>query len=212
VVMATHGRTGLGHLVYGSVAETVVATSHVPVFLIHAGADHPSARSYDPRAARILVPLDGSALSAAALQTATELLGDNGSLSLVTVAEPPDHVERDERGRPRAYLDQQEEAHTRAALEYLDEIVGYLSDVRPGLEVSTQVLIGSVPEGIVAAAANSRADLIVMSTHGRTGVRRAAAGSVAGEVLAMAGLPVVLVPPVAAAAPPERVPVAASTL
>jgi nucleotide-binding universal stress UspA family protein len=127
----------------------------------------------------------------------------------VTVAEPPDHVERDERGRPRAYLDQQEEAHTRAARKYLNEIVHQLTEVRPELEVSTQVLMGNVTESIVTAVAGNRADLIVMSGLERTGMRRAAAGSVAGAVLARAGVPVLLVPPVAASTPPEHVPVGA---
>src|ERR1051326_3917222 len=64
VVMATHGRSGLGRWLYGSVADEVLRRASVPIFLVPPG-------SYEPwsadRAPRILVPLDGSQLSQAAL-------------------------------------------------------------------------------------------------------------------------------------------------
>ena len=50
--------------------------------------------------------------------------------------------------------------------------------------------------GIIAAAAEHATDLVVMATHGRTGLRRNAVGSVAGDVLRYGGTPLLLIRPV----------------
>lgn len=98
VVMATHGRTGLAHLLHGSVAEAILAGSHVPVFLVHAKPAQTQAFPFDASALRVLVPLDGSDLSEAALPLALAYLTgqDGGSLGLVTAVAEPDHVQYDE--------------------------------------------------------------------------------------------------------------------
>src|SRR5579859_3580752 len=87
VVMATHGRTGLAHLLYGSVAETVLADSPVPVFLAHARAGDATAPPANPSTACAAVPLDGSVFAEAALETAADLVGQTGELVLVCVVE-----------------------------------------------------------------------------------------------------------------------------
>ena len=66
-----------------------------------------------------MVPLDGSAFAEAALPAALEVVGAAGELVLTSVAAAPEHVERDEQGRVRAYLDQQEEAIRRETFDYL---------------------------------------------------------------------------------------------
>jgi len=53
----------------------------------------------------------------------------------------------------------------------------------PGITLSTLVRFGEPDVGIASAAAETNAALVVMATHGRTGVRRATLGSVAGRVL-----------------------------
>jgi nucleotide-binding universal stress UspA family protein len=60
-------------------------------------------------------------------------------------------------------------------------------------EVTTQVRLGAAPEEIVRAAAELDADLIIVGTHGRTGVRRMLLGSVAEAILRKAGCPVLIV-------------------
>jgi nucleotide-binding universal stress UspA family protein len=64
--MATHGRSGLGRWVYGSVAESVLHGTTVPVLLARAGAEIPRAEAVR----RVLVPLDGSSFAEAALPPA----------------------------------------------------------------------------------------------------------------------------------------------
>ncbi len=204
VVMATHGRTGLAHLLYGSVAEAVLARSPVPVFVVHARPGEAAAPPFNSASARVMVPLDGSAFAEAALPAALEIVGDAGELVLASVAEPPDHVERDERGRVLAYLDQQEEAITRDTFDYLRRIQAKLKRERPDLHVTVDVRIGDPATGIATAEIARGADLVVMATHGRTGLRRAVLGSVAGTVLATGSVPVLLASPAASAVAGHR--------
>jgi nucleotide-binding universal stress UspA family protein len=77
VVMSTHGRSGLGRWIFGSVADYVLRHAPVPVLLVPATCDHawPAEASRRPgdEPVRILVPLDGSALAEAALRPASDL-------------------------------------------------------------------------------------------------------------------------------------------
>jgi nucleotide-binding universal stress UspA family protein len=197
IVMATRGRTGLGHLVQGSVAENVLAHSRVPVLLVYGRPGDAAPPPFDPTTARILVPLDGSTFAEAAVYVARQMLGMAGELVLTTVARAPEHVERDESGHVRAYLDQQEESLTREAHAYLHQVIKELKTGDPDLHATLDVRIGEPAEGIVAVESDRNADLVVMSTHGRTGVGRAVMGSVAGEVLRSGRAPVMLVGPAA---------------
>jgi nucleotide-binding universal stress UspA family protein len=209
LVMATHGRSGLAHLLYGSVTEGVLARSSVPVFAVYVRPGEAPAPSFSPVNARVVVPQDGSSFDAPALQTALNLLGPAGQIVLVSVVEPPDHVEREEGGRRvLAYLDQQEEARTREARDYLTSVVGQLREKRVHVPVKIDVRLGDPTSGIGMAAIDSEADLIVMATHGRTGISRAVLGSVAGAVMRTGSTAVLLVhptePPLAQARPSER--------
>jgi nucleotide-binding universal stress UspA family protein len=206
VVIATHGRTGLQHLLVGSVAEAVIAGSEVPVFVIHERPDDTPVTALDATHARVVVPLDGSEFAKAALSTAVELVGSGGELVLVSVVEPPHDVVRDQIGHVRIYLDQQEEALTRDARDYLHFHAQRLVQEHPGLHVRVDVRIGEPAAGVIAAAADAAADLVVMASHGRTGIPRAVIGSVTGEVLRQGSRPVLVIhprSPVDASAMPE---------
>jgi nucleotide-binding universal stress UspA family protein len=197
IVMATHGRTGLAHLLHGSVAEAVLTRSPVPVFVVFARPGEAAAPPFASASARILVPLDGSGFAETALPAALEIVGSTGEVVLSTVAPAPDHVERDEHGRVRAYLDQQVPAIEREALDYLKSVEAQLKRQRPELRVTLDVRIGDPAPGIAMAEIACGADLVVMATHGRTGLRRAVLGSVAGAVLTTGSVPVLLVSPAA---------------
>jgi nucleotide-binding universal stress UspA family protein len=103
---------------------------------------------------------------------------------------------RDDSGRRvLAYLDQQEEALTREARDYLAGVAEPLRNGPTPITVKIDVRVGEPVSGIAMAALDTHADLIVMATHGRTGIQRAMLGSVAGTVLRTACSPVVLVHP-----------------
>jgi nucleotide-binding universal stress UspA family protein len=196
VVMATHGRTGLARLLYGSVAETVLAESGVPVLLVHARPGQPAEPAFDPMAGRLVVPLDGSMFAEAAVELAFDFLGPAGELVLVSVIQAPDHILQDERGRVLAYLDQEAEDRTREARTYLEDVARRLRQKDSDIHVSVDVRMGEPDTGILEAATERFADLIIMATHGRTGLSRMTVGSVAGNVLRKGGTPLLLVRPV----------------
>jgi nucleotide-binding universal stress UspA family protein len=214
IVMATHGRTGLPHLLVGSVAESILTRSPVPVFLVHVRPDDAASPAFDPMAARLVVPLDGSSFAETALEPAIQFLGPAGELVLVCATIPPQHVITDpSRRHVVAYLDQQEEAQTRDAQEYLTAVAKKLRASYPGIHVSIDTrLAEQAGSGIVLAATERAADLVVMATHGRTGVRRAVLGSVAGHVLRTGKTPLLLVGPSAHVAPPVPGPQTAAVL
>jgi nucleotide-binding universal stress UspA family protein len=192
VVMATHGRTGLPHLLYGSVTEEVLANSSVPVLAVYAQPGQAPEPAFSPYNARLLVPQDGSDYDAPALHTALEIVGGQGEIVLLGVVPPAEHVEYGEDGHVLAYLDQQEESRRVEAHDYLNAVA---DEVRSRVPVKVDVRVGDPANRIALAAIEEAADLIVMATHGRIGIRRAVLGSVAGAVLRSTPTPVLLVHP-----------------
>jgi nucleotide-binding universal stress UspA family protein len=194
IVMSTHGRTGPGHLVFGSVAEAVVCRSPVPVLV---------QRAWDPAQRellledlpRLLVPLDGSAFSESVLDLATRLADDlGGELVLVRVLSMPHDVLVAEED-VAVNFDEQESSQRSGASEYLRDLSRDLRQRSPRVTVSTLVQFGEPEAGIAAAAAETGAAMVIMATHGRTGLQRATLGSVAGRVLEYGRTPLVLARP-----------------
>lgn len=193
IVMATHGRSGLGRWVYGSVAEGVLARCAIPVLLVRAWQRAPVA-PFGERT-RLLVPLDGSAFAEAALPAALALAKVmQGQIDLLRVVVPPDLAMMSEAGL-QDYIEQEFEAEEAAARDYLREVAG-----RPEIEkyVGAIDVRAGMPAYVVGEAGREHgAGLIVMATHGRTGLRRALLGSVADATLRQGVAPVLLVQPAA---------------
>lgn len=190
VVMATHGRSGLGRWVYGSVAESVLARSHVPVLLVRAGQDVEPAFECQ----RLVVPLDGSAFSEAALPVARALARTLGAeIVLLRVVPVPEHAIFDEVGRAIATIDQEAERLKTDGQDYLRELGQRLE--ADGTTVRYEVRVGDAPDAIVDSTQDGCAALVVMATHGRTGLGRLILGSVAGQVLRRGTVPLLLVRP-----------------
>lgn len=192
IVMATHGRGGLGRLIYGSVAEAVVRDAPVPVLLVRAwhGGDV-RARIAAPGA--IVAPLDGSALAETALPVARSLASAlEAELALVRAVPPPDAALTPD-GMAVALFTEDREAVTREANEYLARVAASLAD--SGIKVTTSVRVG-VPASVITAVADERgAALTVLATHARTGLNRFFLGSVAEAIVRQGATPVLLVNP-----------------
>jgi nucleotide-binding universal stress UspA family protein len=162
--MATHGRTGPGRWVLGSVAEAVVASSMVPV-LVQRGWQPLFGEPLLNDMPKIIVPLDGSEFAETALEPAANLAEQLGAtLILVRVEDSP--------------------AAVRDALDYLPPAQARVAEHHPRLSIATDVCVGEPAEGIEQAVARLEAALVVMATHGRGGAMRAILGSVAGEARA----------------------------
>jgi len=149
---------------------------------------------------RILVATDFSPLSLAGVGAAISMLKGNARahLTLVHVVEPLPATEMMEFGMPGSLgflMDgaDQEMERLRASLPYEGEI-------------SVRVMAGSPMWSINELVTEDRADLIVISSHGRSGLGRALLGSVAEQVVTHAHRPVLVVkPPKAGASEPEGV-------
>jgi nucleotide-binding universal stress UspA family protein len=145
----------------------------------------------------LLVPLDGSELSAKALATARQVLGSDGTLTLLNVVDMPDAnlvVLYDMPVVP-VYEDHQKlvkMAQTNARA-YLKRIAEQLQ-LSPTITVNTEVQLGNATTVIVERAQALHVDAIVMSTHGRSGLSRWMYGSVTQRVLALMPCPVLVVP------------------
>jgi nucleotide-binding universal stress UspA family protein len=185
IVMATHGRGGLGRLLYGSVADEVLRLASVPVLLVSSHSEHswPSGR-----APRVLVPLDGSELAEATLDSAGELAEALGAelILLQVLEEPPQRL--------RAYAPRVARAHIKAeiadARRYLERIANRIQ--RADHLPAVRVVIGSPAATIAETARTESCDLIAMATHGRGGLARVTLGSVATGVLHRTGIPLLL--------------------
>ncbi len=145
----------------------------------------------------ILVPLDGSVFGEAALPCATELARTSGAQVVLMQAVTPHHLEIDlaETRSPRlARLSEEYMEHAAAAARsYLAGVQKRLSE--SGLAVRTVVEEGQAAEAILACARNNAADMIALSTRGRSGIGVLVMGSVANKVLHSAEVPVLLVKP-----------------
>ena len=134
---------------------------------------------------KILVPLDGSMLAEAALSTALDLAGKDGAtLGLLRAAEASTLPGID---AVRAQI-----TAIREAEEYLAAVAKRLADKGIG-RVETHVWYGPAAAAIVEAAAAQKADLIVMCTHGRSGLGRLVLGSVTESVLRGTTVPILVV-------------------
>jgi nucleotide-binding universal stress UspA family protein len=139
---------------------------------------------------RVLVPLDGSALAEAILPFAERVAGPlDAEVILVRVVEPISPAEAMASAgvvTPDTYLVREMEAR-----RYLQDLAGRLSE--KGLRVKTRVEVGRPSDEILAAAKSAGADLVAMTTHGRSGLGRVLFGSVAEAVLRGSPLPVLMV-------------------
>jgi nucleotide-binding universal stress UspA family protein len=184
IVMGTHGRGGIARLLIGSVAEKVVRTAPCPVFTAN-GALRASTRGFR----RILVPTDFSAPSEAALDCARRLAtGFAASVHLLHVL--PDVSGSDEIGS-ELFVTEPPEARSMRLMDARDRLKHRITaDDRVTLRATSEVIFGSPAQIIVDYAADNQFDLIVMGTHGRTGMAHLLVGSVAERVVRTAGCPV----------------------
>jgi nucleotide-binding universal stress UspA family protein len=180
IAMTTHGWRGLDRLRFGSVAESVVRNTRVPVLLVRGHVRWPTDRS-----PRILVPLDGSPWSAAVLAVVARLRQTRGGIvELLHVCEAP----ASGLDLPRSFGAVDAERAT--ANSYLERVAIQLAGT--GFEIESGVLDGPAAPTIAQRVADGGVDLVAMTTHGRSGIARLLLGSVAEAVLRTADVPVLL--------------------
>ncbi len=165
IVTGTLGRTGVSRFFLGSVAENVMRRAHCPVWVER--PSEPSVRDVE----RMVVCTDLSPLSEAGIALAASLATELGSaVEIVYALEPP------YRGLS---IDARREA-TEALRQRLSELATtHFEGTAPRVTI---VEGANVVDGITAHASRTSPDLLVLATHGRTGLSRAFMGSVAERV------------------------------
>lgn len=191
IVMSTHGRTGLKRLFLGSNAERVVQHSSSPVLVVRQGDRERVDDGRKLRIQTILVPTDFSASSKEGLSYAVELAGHFGArVILFHSFTIPEILAAD----PYAagYVQVSPEEPRTEAEEQMQEFVKQI-DFR-GVPFETEMAMGHPAEEICGYAEQQKVDLIVTSTHGRTGLMHVLIGSVAEHIVRYAHTPVLVVP------------------
>jgi nucleotide-binding universal stress UspA family protein len=193
VVMSTHGRSGPGRWLYGSVADEVLRSVGIPLVLLPPAAQPELAEG---RPLRILVPLDGSALSEAVLGPARDWAERlRAELVLVQVVLWPPYTFGE--GAELLVLDS-DEMRVQAE-QYLAQVAAQWRTDK--LTIHCRALLGRpIASTIAQVAAEEHIDLIAMATHGRSGMGRLVLGSVATGTLQRADVPLLAVRPPALAA------------
>lgn len=195
VAMVTHSRNAVGRVLFGSVAEHVLRHSPVPVLMFHHknGAKTPLAKKNDFLVHRsILVPLDGSGLSDEAVEHARAIAADiEGTLVLLSVADDPGTIMLLQNGASPLWLESLGNEHSKQLEQHLYAISDRLAEAR--IRVKSRVEFGDPADKIIEASAEPEVGLIVMSTHGRSGLQRMWLGSVAMKVVQASNKPVLLI-------------------
>jgi len=190
IVMASHGRGALGRWTFGSVADRVSRHSTVPVLIVRPEL----VCGQLPEITRIVVPFDGSTVAAQAVPVAGRIAHRRGcAVHLVDVVNPASTyypaIAVSGRMPDEVYTELLEKERTAAEAAMSAAAAPLRAE---GIEVTTQVQSGSVVPAIEAAL--RAGDLVVLTSHGRSGVTRWFLGSVAERLIRDGRAPVLLVP------------------
>jgi nucleotide-binding universal stress UspA family protein len=183
VVMGTHGRRGVQRAIYGSVAEEVFRTAPCPVLTVRQ-RENEAERSADASVDRIVVPVDFSDLSRAALRYAARFAPVyDVPMKLVHAVEEPTLPPVYETSSPKMESRETKERAERELRSWGEDLVG------EGVSVSYVVHRGE-PTETVRQEIDRANTLTVMGTRGLSGVRRTMLGSVTEAVIREANGPV----------------------
>jgi len=192
VVMSTHGRGPLSRAWLGSVADRLVRHASVPVLLQRPEEDRVVDLGKSVVFQRVVVALDGSKRAEAGLAWALRLGATHDPTFMLVRAVPPRYVTSPYLPHTVQETHETLEREDADARAYLCTLQRRLAN--DGLAIQIEVLPGVQPgSGIPKFAQRIGADLIVVTTHGRSGLPRLVLGSVADKVVRSATVPVLIV-------------------
>lgn len=192
VIMCSHGRGKAFHLFLGSIAQKVISMDTRPV-LITRPDENGKPPAFSCR--NILLPLDGDPDHAQALPVARELAGACDATLFLAMVVPHLTTLSGEMAATSRTLpgttSKMLELALQEAEEYLQAQVEALRT--QGAAASAHVLRGDPAKMIMEAALQARIDLIVLATHGKTGMEAFWAGSVAHKICSYRKIPLLLI-------------------
>jgi nucleotide-binding universal stress UspA family protein len=177
VAFTSHGEGGLAQWVFGSVAQKLLRGCARPLLVARPLEGAPS------RLKRILVPLDGSVGSEATLPHAAHLARSTGAtVELLHVVHPAGIEAGD--SKLRTWLDR-EKVRMKTRFSEIERS-------EPGVRFCQTIEDGDAAERIAARAGEAPGTVVVMGSHGRTGISRWVYGSVSEKLLQVARVPVLI--------------------
>lgn len=188
IVAGTHGRRGIGRVFLGSVAEEIVRLADCPVMTVR---ENESSDIHFESLERILVPIDFSVHSEDALRYAHEIARESGAqLDLLHVVPVNAYPSMNDTGAFAMYAEQPGDVEGKA-MEHLEKL--YSRIIGAAGNVRFHILHGTGAHEIVEQAIEMKSNLIVIGTHGLTGIERFMLGSVTAKTLRRAPCPVFVV-------------------
>jgi len=178
IVMSTHGRSGISRLSLGSVTDSLIRHTTIPVLVVK-----PPTSYLNPQLVgafkRIVVPLDGSTLAEQILPRVLELAKlEEAEVTLLNILVPHSYSQKEIVDPTLPWWDKD----ISVAQAYLFRIAAKLR--RNGVTVTTDIVISeNVASAIGDYAAREKADVIAIATHGRGGLARMLRGSVADAIM-----------------------------
>jgi nucleotide-binding universal stress UspA family protein len=193
IIMCAHGWGGWRDIMLGNIAQQVIASGEIPVLLLQSRSE---ASEQFAGFERILVALDGNAEHEAGFHVAVDLAGVlRSSLHLVQVVPTlftlkPQHTATSTLlpSATSALL----EIDADHACEYMEEKIKLAEQKH--IPVSAEVERGDPAQQVVQSASASQSQLIVLGTHGKSGMGAFWVSSVAPKIVEQTRLPVLLVP------------------
>lgn len=190
IAMSTHGRSGVTRWALGSVTSKVLHSTSTPLLVLRPPEDQQPVK--EARFSTIVVPLDESAVAEQALPHAV-FLAKRLDLGIVLVSATPSPADYYKYGGfpGLATVDFSEDVDSEAQ--------GYLQGIREQLRQEgitreeERLLHGDAASAIIDVAADVPHSLVVMTTHGRSGIGRWILGSVTDKVASHAGTPVLVI-------------------
>jgi len=190
IAVATNKWSGMDRWLNNGIADAVLRSAQVPTLVVPPEWERTSSGKLP---SRILVPLDGSPLAERALRPATELAGRlHAELVLLRVVEQTGTEDASE--------------------SYLRGLREHMGSALSGDRVRARVLSGSPADEIARAVQALDVDLIVMSTHGRSGLERVVLGSTTAKTLEQSTIPLVVIGPKATESMANAAPASADPL
>ena len=190
IVLGTHGRSGVGRIVLGSVTEHVLHLAPCPVLAVPPRA---SAAAAIPRLfGHVVVATDFSDAAAASLTYALSLAQEaNSRLTLLHVVEPPPLRDEDEWAARAAGIPSVVDAMKASAARQLAAAIP--ASARDWCRVTERMEVGRPHREILRVAAEEGAGLVVLGAHGYGVLERVFFGSTAHHVVRRATCPVLAV-------------------
>lgn len=189
IVMGTHGRTGLGRVLLGSITEAVLRHPPAPVLTVNRPVPHGEALYRN-----VLCAVDVSEWSAHTVEYAIGICGDGADhLTVLSVIEELPELRA--RAEGMFTIEEVERYRHRLERDTISELQERIPDeARAACRIEEHVRFGQAQREILTVAEAETADLIVMGTHGRGALERLVFGSTLQGVVRAARCPVLIVP------------------